>query len=193
MNMEEALRNDTEFLALLKDEIIACAAYQSFCNEVYINDERERFSCSWRYAGGLIAELRNEGEDYIDYYIDFVKGELFDQTEPHKNTIQQIYNRLGWRLLTVKDQVYDFKVASALLDEKLSLPKTSTPDWYVAIKEFIKDWNARFDDNNIVSIVHHAANDGHISKADYNYFLEVLIVDAEASDILVKEGFIKGK
>lgn len=191
MNLEKSLRTDPEYLSLLKNEVFACAAYQSFCNEVYINEHRERFSCSWRYAGGLIAELRDEGEDYIDYYMDFVKGELFDQTEQHKNTIQQIYNRLGWRLLTVEDQVYDFKVASALLDEKLRLPTTSTPDWYVAIKEFIKDWNARFADNNIVSIVHHAANDGQISKADYNYFLEVLIVDAEASDILLKEGFIK--
>jgi hypothetical protein len=189
--MEEALRNDTEFLALLKDEIFACAAYQSFCNEVYINDDRQRFSCSWRYAGGLIAELRNEGEDYIDYYMDFVKGELFDQTDPYKNTIQQIYNRLGWRLLTVDDQVQDFKVASVLLTEKLNLPKTSTPDWYGVFKEHIKDWDARFADNGIVSVVHRATNDGQISKDDYSYFLDVLIVDAEASDILEKEGLIK--
>jgi hypothetical protein len=61
----------------------------------------EYWSCSWRSAGGLIAELRNCGEDYMDWYASgmgafaelqegFVgEGEVTDE-------IKEDLGKLGW-------------------------------------------------------------------------------------------------
>jgi hypothetical protein len=36
----------------------------------------EYWSVSWRRAGGLVAELRDDGEDYMDYYCSGMRGGL---------------------------------------------------------------------------------------------------------------------
>ena len=47
--------------------------YAAMCNNVFQKNEvwprlkDEYWSCSWRYAGGIVAELRGQG-DYIDWY-----------------------------------------------------------------------------------------------------------------------------
>lgn len=191
MNLEKALKKDEEFLALLKDEGFACAAYESFCNTAYINEHRERFSCSWRYAGGMIASLRDEGEDYIDYYLgDFIEREAFNRVEQHKDKVQEVYNRLGWRLLTSDDEVHDFKIALELLTQKRELPMGETPDWYLTVKKYIRDWDDRFAGEAPLSLAHQAANAGQISEDEYRFLLERFIIEAEAAAILKKEGFI---
>ena len=34
----------------------------------------QTYSCSWRYAGGIVADMREEG-DYIDWYCSGIQGE----------------------------------------------------------------------------------------------------------------------
>lgn len=194
MNLEKALKKDEEFLALLKDEGFACAAYESFCNQVYINEKRERFSCSWRYAGRIVAEMRDEGEDYLDYYLgDYIERSGLDQVPLHRNKVQEVYNRLGWRLLTIEDQVQDFKTALELLKEKRALPKAETPDWYARIKQYDKDWDTRFAGDDFVSVVHRTANDGQVTKEEYHFLQERLFVESEAADVLEREGVVNRK
>ena len=47
--------------------IYAQNLYSSFCNNLFLKNDEE-WSCSWRYAGGIVAEIRDVGEDYIDFY-----------------------------------------------------------------------------------------------------------------------------
>ena len=48
-------------------EIYSQNLYAALCNNRFFKNDDE-WTCSWRYAGGLVAELRNMGEDYIDFY-----------------------------------------------------------------------------------------------------------------------------
>ena len=43
--------------------------YDSLCNNVWFNKStKDIYSCSWRYAGGFVAKLRNTSENYLDFY-----------------------------------------------------------------------------------------------------------------------------
>ena len=56
-----------------ESETYAQNLYAAMCNNQFVkNDvwpilEDKRWGCSWRYAGGIVADLRGEG-DYIDWY-----------------------------------------------------------------------------------------------------------------------------
>ena len=41
--------------------------YAAMCNNLFYKNDEE-WSCSWRYAGGVVADIRDIGEDYIDWY-----------------------------------------------------------------------------------------------------------------------------
>jgi len=43
-------------------------------NDVWPRLKDKRWSCSWRYAGGIVAHMREEG-DYIDWYCSGIQGE----------------------------------------------------------------------------------------------------------------------
>lgn len=53
-----------------KDDDFAKEIYAALCNLKWrsIFKPEYEFSCSWRYAGGLVAEIRGKGENYLTYY-----------------------------------------------------------------------------------------------------------------------------
>lgn len=55
---------------LQKDYNFAQEMYAALCNTrwVSITDLTLIFSCTWRYSGELIANIRNKGEDYMEFY-----------------------------------------------------------------------------------------------------------------------------
>jgi hypothetical protein len=54
--------------------------YAALCNQEWQRNDvwpllkDQRWSCSWRYAGGIVAHMREEG-DYIDWYCSGIQGE----------------------------------------------------------------------------------------------------------------------
>jgi hypothetical protein len=82
--------------------------YAALCNNEFVKNDvwpllkGDTWGCSWRYAGGIIADIREEG-DYIDWYCsgttreelngvggDYVReGEVTDQ-------IRQDLKSIGW-------------------------------------------------------------------------------------------------
>jgi hypothetical protein len=54
--------------------------YAALCNQEWQRNDvwpllkDKRWSCSWRYAGGIVAHMREEG-DYIDWYCSGIQGE----------------------------------------------------------------------------------------------------------------------
>jgi hypothetical protein len=72
-NMEYDLRSTPWILEKVKDENYAQNLYAAMCNNNFRNIhilellKESEWSCSWRYAGGIIADMREEG-DYMDWY-----------------------------------------------------------------------------------------------------------------------------
>ena len=77
-NMEYDLRSNEWILEKVRaSETYAQNLYASICNNDFIKIEvipilrqdpdKDYWSASWRYAGGIVADMRQEG-DYIDWY-----------------------------------------------------------------------------------------------------------------------------
>jgi hypothetical protein len=73
-NMEYDLRSTDWILAKVRgSDIYAQNLYAAMCNmqfqkqEVWPVLKDQRWSCSWRHSGGIIADMREQG-DYIDWY-----------------------------------------------------------------------------------------------------------------------------
>ena len=82
------MESDLEKLApKLKDPEYAKALYAALCNNTF----EKQWSCSWRYAGGIVARLRDEGEDYLDYYC--------SSPEEITEEIREDLRLLGWKVL----------------------------------------------------------------------------------------------
>lgn len=67
-------------------------AYRCLCNVIWVPmdskftsyedcdfDMEKSFSMSWRSAGQEVADLRGEGEDYIDFYCSGREGSITDE------------------------------------------------------------------------------------------------------------------
>ena len=79
-NLEEDIRACAWMLKKVQDsETYAQNLYAAMCNNVFQRNEvwprlkDEYWSCSWRSAGGIIAELRGQG-DYMDWYCSGIVG-----------------------------------------------------------------------------------------------------------------------
>ena len=78
-NLEYDLRSTKWICDKAKERMdYAQNLYASMCNNEFIKNDvwpilqRKTWSCSWRYAGGIVADMREEG-DYIDWYCSGIK------------------------------------------------------------------------------------------------------------------------
>lgn len=85
--------------------------YAAMCNNEFLKNQtwpilkNQMWSCSWRYAGGIIADMREEG-DYIDWYCSGIKNtpsdeELADMPEESRKLHTEVYcNYVGEGMVT---------------------------------------------------------------------------------------------
>ena len=85
-DLVEDIRNCPDMMAKIrqKDRYYAQNLYAAWCNMKWCPKEfwpilrqdpdKDLWSASWRGAGGIVADLRNKGEDYMDYYCSGMGG-----------------------------------------------------------------------------------------------------------------------
>lgn len=66
-NLEQDLLKVDYIVQKCKDHKYAQHLYAALCNNRFFKNDEE-WTCSWRHAASLIAEIRNVGEDYLDWY-----------------------------------------------------------------------------------------------------------------------------
>jgi hypothetical protein len=84
-NMEYDMRtSDWMVTKVRSSEGYAQNLYAAMCNREFQKNEvwpllkDQHWGCSWRYAGGIVADMRGEG-DYIDWYCSGIQGMDDDQ------------------------------------------------------------------------------------------------------------------
>ena len=96
-NMEYDLRSIAWILEKVRgDEVYAQNLYAAMCNNEFVKREMwpilkdQRWSCSWRHAGGIVADMRQKG-DYIDWYCSGIRNDGYqdDSNDTTELTIEQ--------------------------------------------------------------------------------------------------------
>ena len=115
-NLEYDLRSSDYIFEKCKDEFYAQNLYAAMCNNDFVRNDvwplltDKRWSCSWRYAGGIIADIQEKG-DYIDWYCSGITGNNTRTsgyvgegfiTDEIKNDLK----KLGWVIIPYKDDDY---------------------------------------------------------------------------------------
>jgi len=130
-DLVEDIRNSSEIMAKIsaEDKSYAQNLYAAWCNMQWCKRDPENvwpilteeyWHCSWRSAGGIVADLRNKGEDYMDYYCSGIRGglsmnskeddEYFERTKyvsegEVTDEILEDLDKLGWFPVPYKDEI----------------------------------------------------------------------------------------
>jgi hypothetical protein len=124
-NLEYDLRSTDWIVEKAKaDETYAQNLYAALCNNEFQKLEvipilkNQKWSCSWRYAGGIISDMREQG-DYIDWYCSGIRdygddGESIDMGYIKRkyvpesvvtDEIREDLKNLGWVVVTDDNEI----------------------------------------------------------------------------------------
>lgn len=112
-DLYEDMENSPWFVEKIKDSVYAQNIYAALCNmrwqplEAWSVLKDEYWTCSWRAAGSLVADLRQANEDYLDFYcsgaseIEYDTVELASRRFVSEGTVtdevREDLKKLGWQ------------------------------------------------------------------------------------------------
>jgi hypothetical protein len=132
-NMEYDMRTCDWMLEKVRaSDAYAQHLYAAMCNrsfqknEVWPTLKNQTWSCSWRYAGGIIADMREQG-DYMDWYCSGISGEpLSEEAFANLTQDQQVLYKesqayVGEGVVTDEIRTDLFKLGWIVLDDDMDL------------------------------------------------------------------------
>jgi hypothetical protein len=157
------LASDGAFLQRLQDTLFARAVYATLYNGSFRNvDHARRWSISGRGAGAVIAEMREIGETYIDFYLDsWTLG----------RTAAAHLARMGWKRLDPADLDADHRAAMEDIARAEARQAGPVPAW---ASEFTSHDRATPSGRTRM-----AASAGKLSRDEFDSILERLDFRAE--------------
>ena len=67
-NLElDLMKSDEIANKCIHSEVYSQNLYAAMCNNRFFYGDEE-WTCSWRLSGGIVADLRDKGEDYMTFY-----------------------------------------------------------------------------------------------------------------------------
>jgi len=122
-NLEYDLRS-TEWICDKAKNIESYAQnlYAALCNNEFLKLEvvsilkNETWSCSWRHAGGIVADMLEKG-DYIDWYCSGIQDYSRDESDPNfvggqyvpegkvTDEVKEDFKKLGWTVVETTQDV----------------------------------------------------------------------------------------
>jgi hypothetical protein len=87
-DLETDLMSSARIAELVKERRFAEDLYRAFCETRWFRNGKE-WGCTWRGAGGIVADLRDRGEEYIDFYCSGGEGTVTTEVATELAT-------LGW-------------------------------------------------------------------------------------------------
>lgn len=160
-NMEADMEDSSSFRKRLKDDDVARALYSAMCNQEWRKEgTKVRWGCSWRTSGGIVSDLRNQGEDYLDFYCSGMGTHEGVREGTVTPEIAEALMELGWRPLTeieIKEEHQE------VLDRiKILELEPSTQEWRGDFyKAFVPDMTKTY------GRLHALAMSGKVSKEEY--------------------------
>jgi hypothetical protein len=106
-NLEYDLRSSEYIVEKCKNKAYAQNIYAALCNNEFIKNDvmqilrEDTWGCTWRYAGGIVADLVGEG-DYMDWYCSGIRhddGELTSLYVGEGDITDEVKDdlfKLGW-------------------------------------------------------------------------------------------------
>jgi hypothetical protein len=110
-NLEHDLRSTDWMLEKVRDsDVYAQNLYAALCNNTFQEIEMwqiltdQSWGCSWRYAGGIIADMQQKG-DYIDWYCSGIQSnptdaERMSMTDQEKEIADRLKDYVGEGFVT---------------------------------------------------------------------------------------------
>jgi hypothetical protein len=131
ISLEQDLLASPMMLAKVRGSAVyAQHLYAAMCNQAFSKNEvwpqlkGETWSCSWRYAGGIIADMRQEG-DYMDWYCSGINGKALTDEE---------YNQLSTQdqelYIETRKYVSESCITDEIRDDLMTLGWSVVPDFY---------------------------------------------------------------
>lgn len=100
-DLEKDLLNNENIVAKCKNsQIYSQNLYAALCNNIFSFGE-DTWSCSWRYAGGIVSEI-NGGNDYMDFYCSGIAADYKNGYVSESVVTEEIrfdLSVLGWKVM----------------------------------------------------------------------------------------------
>ena len=105
-NLElDLMKSDEIANKCIHSEVYSQNLYAAMCNNRFFYGDEE-WTCSWRMSGGIVADLRDKGEDYMTFYCSGIgshNGYVAESVVTEEISLDLM--KLGWTIIPYEQRL----------------------------------------------------------------------------------------